>query len=95
MLANSISFSLLPSNHSAYIINSASILYKSIAGRYRPVRVADGPITARYRFIKNAYWEHTTTVLIIMWWFTDEAEDPYADQAYTVDPPYLDLAYLE
>ena len=33
-----------------------SILYKSIAGRYRPVRVADGPITARYRFIKNAGW---------------------------------------
>ena len=31
-----------------------SILYKSIAGRYRPVRVTDGPITARYRFIKNA-----------------------------------------
>ena len=37
----------------------ASILYKSIAGRYRPVRVADGPITARYRFIKNAYWVQT------------------------------------
>ena len=33
-----------------------NILYKSIAGRYRPVRVADGPITARYRFIKNASW---------------------------------------
>ena len=33
-----------------------SILYKSIAGRYRPVRVADGPITARYRYIKNASW---------------------------------------
>ena len=33
-----------------------SILYKSIAGRYRPVRIADGPITARYRFIKNASW---------------------------------------
>ena len=33
-----------------------SILYKSIAGRFRPVRVADGPITARYRFIKNATW---------------------------------------
>ena len=31
-----------------------NILYKSIAGRYRPVRVADGPITDRYRFIKNA-----------------------------------------
>ena len=35
----------------------ASILYKSIAGRYRPVRVADGPITARYRFKKNASWD--------------------------------------
>ena len=35
-----------------------SILYESIAGSYRPVRVADGPITARYRFIKNASWEH-------------------------------------
>ena len=31
-----------------------SILYKSIAGRYRPIRVADGPRTALYRFIKNA-----------------------------------------
>ena len=31
-----------------------SILHKSISGRYRPVRVPDGPITARYRFIKNA-----------------------------------------
>ena len=30
--------------------------YKSIAGRYRPVRVADGPITVRYRFMKNASW---------------------------------------
>ena len=34
-----------------------SILHKSIAGRYRPVRAADGPITARCRFIKNASWE--------------------------------------
>ena len=33
-----------------------NILYKSIADRYRPVMVADGPITARYRFIKNASW---------------------------------------
>ena len=38
-----------------------SILYKSIAGRYRPVRVADVMvavelITTRYRFIKNASW---------------------------------------
>ena len=37
-----------------------SILYKSIAGRYRPVRVADGPITARYRFRKNVL-----TILIL------------------------------
>ena len=28
-----------------------SILHKSTAGRYRPVRVADGPITARCRFM--------------------------------------------
>ena len=28
-----------------------SILHKSKAGCYRPVRVADGPITARYRFM--------------------------------------------
>ena len=34
------------------------ILHKSIADRYRPVRVADGPITARYRFIKHASWEY-------------------------------------
>ena len=33
-----------------------SILHKSIAGRYRPVRVADGPITARCRFITNTSW---------------------------------------
>ena len=40
-------------------LNPVSIIYKSTAGRYRPVRVADGPITARYRFIKNASWETT------------------------------------
>ena len=32
-------------------------LHKSIASCYRPVRVAAGPITARCRFMKNAYWE--------------------------------------
>ena len=36
------------------VLAPVSILYKSTAGRYQPVRVADGPITARYRFIKNA-----------------------------------------
>ena len=44
--------------------NPVSILYKSIAGRYRPVMVADGPITARYRFIKNASWEHNVLTMI-------------------------------
>ena len=33
------------------IENPASILHKSIAGRYRPVSYPDGPITARYRFM--------------------------------------------
>ena len=45
--------------------NPVSILHKSKAGRYRPVRVADGPITARCRFMKNASWEvpYTSTKL--------------------------------
>ena len=33
-----------------------SILHKSIAGRYRHVRVADGLITVRYRFMWNTSW---------------------------------------
>ena len=40
-----------------YGINSVSILYKAIVCHYQPVRVADGLITARYTFIKNAGWE--------------------------------------
>ena len=39
-----------------------SILHKSIAGRDRPVRVTDGPITARCRFIKNVSWDGPFTV---------------------------------
>ena len=39
----------------------ASILYKSIAGHHRPVSYPDGPIMARYRFIKNAYWSDVCT----------------------------------
>ena len=35
----------------------ARILYKSIAGRYRPFSYTEGPITARFRFIKNASWD--------------------------------------
>ena len=35
--------------HQAKIL--VSILHISIAGCYRPVRVADGPIMARYRFM--------------------------------------------
>ena len=38
------------------------ILYKSIAGRYRP-SYPDGPITVRYRFIKNAYWAEFIRIL--------------------------------
>ena len=48
-----------------------SILYKSIAGRYRPVRVADGPITARCRFIKNASRGMTDVVKLISAGMTD------------------------
>ena len=42
-----------------------SILHKSIEGCYRPVRVADGPITARCRFMRNASWVGVRTVIII------------------------------
>ena len=38
-------------------LTPASILYKSIALRYRPVSYPDGPITDRYSFIKNASWD--------------------------------------
>ena len=33
-----------------FTVNPVSILRKSISGRHRPVRVADGPMTARCRF---------------------------------------------
>ena len=42
-------------------MHPVSILHKSIAGSYRPVRIADGPITARYRFIKNVNWAITVS----------------------------------
>ena len=55
-----------------------SILFKSIAGRYRPVRVADGPITAPYRFIKNASW--VDDGLIIMYFRVTMADLGCAEQ---------------
>ena len=48
--------SLKQVHHGSLAPFPVSILHKSIAGRYRPVRVADGPTTACYRFIKNAGW---------------------------------------
>ena len=55
-----------------------SILYKSIAGRYRPVRVADGPITDRYRFIKNASWDYLTNYIEQKSSMNAEIPKPYA-----------------
>ena len=43
--------------NSPILYGTVNILHKSIAGRYRPVRVADGPITARCRFMENASWD--------------------------------------
>ena len=51
------------SGHTMHRRYPSRILYKSIAGRYRPVRVADGPITACYRFIKNASWVYGPILL--------------------------------
>ena len=42
-----------------------SILSKSTAGRYRPVSYSDGPITARCRCRKNAYWVESVLLLRI------------------------------
>ena len=49
--------SLLHASISILRLNPVSILHRSIAGRNRPVRLADGPIMARCRFIKNTSWE--------------------------------------
>ena len=43
---------------------SVSILYKSTAGRFQPVRVADAHIIAHYRLIKNASWVVILTTVI-------------------------------
>ena len=37
-------------------VSQLTFFYKSTVVRYRPVSYPDGPITACYRFIKNAYW---------------------------------------
>ena len=51
MLKNSNDVYLLQLSHNRLMNdwNPASILYKSIAGRYRPVSNPDGPLTARSR----------------------------------------------
>ena len=52
--------------HSCVVLFQASILYKSIAGRYRPVSYPDGPITAHYRFIKNAFWGYCLFLMLLL-----------------------------
>ena len=51
------------------ILYPVSILYKSIAGRYWPFWVADGPITTRCIFIKNASWD--IYIYTLLWYLTD------------------------
>ena len=78
----------------------ASILLKYILDRYRPDRIPVGPITARYRFKKNASWQ---TV-----WSVDRnvrsklfrvcsivTADVNCWCHTTVEPRYLEFAYLE
>ena len=64
-----------------------SILYKSTSGRYRPVRVADGPITARYRLIKNASWGGYVRMYVLLY------ECVYI-RTYVRDPVRLRLRHL-
>ena len=58
-------------SESLLVIHPASILYKSIAGRYRPVSYPDGPITVRYRFIKNAYLAGLIVGFVVCWLIND------------------------
>ena len=63
--------------------NPVSILCKSIAGRDRPVRVADGPIMAHYIFIKNVSWEKLSS-----------ATAPLARSQYLLLEIKLDTLYI-
>ena len=63
-------FTVFPSTMSLECPPPASILYRFIAGRYRPVSYPDGPITARYRFKKNAYWACSLSHLSTLTWLS-------------------------
>ena len=89
-------------NAKSLSISPISILYKSTAGRYQPVRVADRPITARCWFIKNAYWGYRKALCIKVPYTVDfermRAGSPLHDLAMTTlkvlisttaDEPYL------
>ena len=52
-------------------IPSRHFFYKSTAGRYRPVSYHDGPITARYRFIKNAGWVEVRLYIYLRIYLTE------------------------
>ena len=54
-IQKNVSLEIIP-GHITIDIYPVSILRKSISGRHRPVRVADGPMTARCRFTLNASW---------------------------------------
>ena len=66
-----------------------SIFYKSIAGRYRPVKVGDGPITASYRFIKNASLGFRLNAIVQH----QQQEKPVASSIYANRPIY-NIPYL-
>ena len=55
-------YSKLAIYHIIWSWNPVSILYKSIVGQCRSVSYPDRPITARYRFIKNAIWEVSSQI---------------------------------
>ena len=61
----------------------ASILYKSIAGRYRPVSYPDGPIKARYRFIKNAYWDDIFFFFFFFFFFVFHVNHMFVPWSHT------------
>ena len=74
---------------SAHNINMnipVSILYKAIAGRYRHVRVADGPISTRNIFTKNASWDSFKGYLKI--YFLERSEEFLRDSKTSSNQPW-------
>ena len=67
------------------------ILYKSIAGRYRLASYPDGPITARYKFIKNASWGAAYIGVVLI---THQTRELYEPSLSRTTPKTVDIVIV-